>query len=451
MAHLREHGVEETCTTAGTGNFTVAGAVTARRAFSSIAGIIVGDTFYYRREAVDANGNPSGAWEWGLGTWQGSNVIARTSVLLSTNANAAVDFGTGTTRVFIAESPSTLVANLSDQLLLSGDLTPAQITANQNDYNPAGLANATVLRLNLDATRRITGIAGGADGRVLIILNVSAAVDADLIMTYEDTASVAANRIANDTDTVLEPLSAAILIYDDTSSRWRIAAVKRKYTGTTFRHTPFYATDFLGAAGADTGEASYAVWDLAVIATGTQAKQASEPNHPGILRVTSSTTTNSGAVIRTDASAVRLAGGEIAEFVFRPVDLTTATIRLGFIDTATSADVTDGAYLEMAATGVIIGRTANNSTRSSTATLATLVANTWYRGRIVVNRAATAVDFYVFDDNGNLLGSAQLTANIPTAAGRETGHGIIGTKSGTVAQAIFDIDYQSIEFARALV
>src|SRR3954464_481235 len=59
-------------------------------------------------------------------------------------------------------------------LALSGVSAPAQITANQNDYNPAGIASAAVIQLSSDASRSISGIAGGAEGRILCLINTGA-------------------------------------------------------------------------------------------------------------------------------------------------------------------------------------------------------------------------------------------------------------------------------------
>lgn len=437
MAHITELRVLETSTTTGTGALTLNGvAVTGYRTFASVCA--VSDTVLYYIEAVDADGNATGDYEAGLGTYSGANTLTRTTVLRSSNANAAVTLAAGTKRVGITELPF-------------GTLSPSQITANQNDYSPTGLGEARRLILTADQARAITGLAGGWDQRQILLINGSTNVDGDLILRVENTGSTAANRFAGDNDIVIEPGETALLEYIGADARWRVVGGRRKYTGSQFRLTPFIWTDFLGAATADTGEAAYAPWDYAVISTGTQSKVAGLANHPGILRTTSSTTTNSGGLCRTAADALLIGGGEIAEFVFRLPDLTTLTARLGFIDTATSADCVDGAYVEIASTGVVTGKTSNNSTRTTSATITTLSANTWYRARIVVNKAATAVDFYVFDDNGNLLGTQQNTANIPTAAGRETGHGYIATKSGTTAQACIDMDFMSLEFTRALI
>lgn len=436
MPHIVADRVQETSTTTGTGALTLAGAVAGYRAFSAV--MANADTTFYAVEHQSA-----AEWEIGLGTWNTGGTLTRTTVIASSNAGAAVNFSAGTKNVFIT-SPA-----VSQSF---GTLVPAQLTADQNNYSPTGLEFANCLCVSADQIRRITGIAGGYDGRELRIVNVSTNQDGTIILPYEDTGSTAANRFTIDNDTVIEPSCAAILRYDGASQRWRVLAVRRKFTGDAFRTTPFYATDFLGAATADTGEAAYAIWDYAVIASGTQSKVTSGlRTHPGVLRTTSSTTTNSGGYCRTDASAILIGGGEVAEFVFRIPDLTTLTLRLGFLDTATSADATDGAYIEVLSTGAATGKTANNSTRTTSATIATLSANTWYRARIVVNRDATAVDFYIFDDSGNQLGTVQNTANIPTAAGRETGHGYVATKSGTTAQGCVDMDYMSIEWTRALI
>lgn len=193
------------------------------------------------------------------------------------------------------------------------------------------------------------------------------------------------------------------------------------------------------------------LWNAAIISSATQGSIAGEPNHPGIMHFTSSTSANSGGRVTTGNTAIRLGGGEVAEFVFTCPAPTNTTIRLGFIDTTSSADCVDGAYIEMQAGGACVGKTSNNSTRTTSATIATLSASTWYIARIVVRKDLSGVDFYIFDDNGNLLGSQSNTTNIPTGSGRETGHGIIATNSGTSAVEILRLDFMSLEFTRALV
>ena len=104
---------------------------------------------------------------------------------------------------------------------------------------------------------------------------------------------------------------------------------------TLFRGSPFTFTDFLGAAGAATIEAAYP-FDFATANSGTQAKIAGEASHPGILRISSSTTTNSGGYCTTEATSYLITGGECFELIFqhRVASGTSTTIRFGYHDSS---------------------------------------------------------------------------------------------------------------------
>lgn len=93
--------VKETSTTTGTGAFTLSGATTGFVAFSSACS--VADTCYYCIQAVDATNLPTGEWEVGLGTYSGANTLTRTTVLASSNANAAVSFTAGGKQVSLVQ------------------------------------------------------------------------------------------------------------------------------------------------------------------------------------------------------------------------------------------------------------------------------------------------------------------------------------------------------------
>lgn len=103
MAHRTENRVLETTTTTGTGTFTLAGAVTGFRSFAG-AGLSSsnGDTCYYEAWGVDSNGNATGEYEAGLGTFGASNTLARTTIYDSSNSGSAVSFSAGTKYVALA-------------------------------------------------------------------------------------------------------------------------------------------------------------------------------------------------------------------------------------------------------------------------------------------------------------------------------------------------------------
>lgn len=103
-------------------------------------------------------------------------------------------------------------------LNIGGVITPAQITSDQNNYSPTGFATATVLRLDTNASRSITGIAARDDGDVIIVQNIGAS---DLKLLNESASSTAANRLAIFADATLNPNTSAALRYDATSQRWR--------------------------------------------------------------------------------------------------------------------------------------------------------------------------------------------------------------------------------------
>lgn len=90
--------VKETSTTTGTGNLTLAGAVTgyqtANSAFST------NNIFDYAIEAVDGSGVPAGDWEVGEGYLSASTTLVRSNVRASSNSGSAVNFSAGTKNVF---------------------------------------------------------------------------------------------------------------------------------------------------------------------------------------------------------------------------------------------------------------------------------------------------------------------------------------------------------------
>lgn len=143
-----------------------------------------------------------------------------------TDVSDTTEAATGTTKPIAL---SDLLKIIFEDFALQGDISPAQITANQNDYNPTGLADASVLRLSTDASRNITSIAGGADGRVLLILNVGSN---NIVLKDDDGATgTAANRFALSGDVTLAGDQGAIIWYDSTSSRWRIFATSAALGG----------------------------------------------------------------------------------------------------------------------------------------------------------------------------------------------------------------------------
>jgi hypothetical protein len=95
MALVINDRVKETSTTTGTGTIDLAGAATGFETF--VAGIATGNTTYY---TIFNQGTTE--WEVGLGTVTDAtpDTLARTTVISSSNGDAAVNFTSGTKDVF---------------------------------------------------------------------------------------------------------------------------------------------------------------------------------------------------------------------------------------------------------------------------------------------------------------------------------------------------------------
>jgi|TARA_R110000824_G_scaffold28386_4_gene95456 hypothetical protein len=120
MALVINNRVRELTSTTGTGAVTLGGAVGGFQTFA--AGIGNSNTTYY---AISINSESE--WEVGLGTLNGdSSTLTRTSVLESSNGDAAVDFSAGSKEVFCtlpAEKAVYLDADGASVPALGGQIT----------------------------------------------------------------------------------------------------------------------------------------------------------------------------------------------------------------------------------------------------------------------------------------------------------------------------------------
>jgi hypothetical protein len=128
--------------------------------------------------------------------------------------------GTAWTEVFTIDQDSGNLT-LPRGLALTGIIAPAQITADQNDYNPADLATASVLQISTDTARKVSGFASGAEGRCLTVINVGSQ---PVTLLDESASSSASNRFSLAGNLTIGAKQAAILRYDGTAARWQAIA-----------------------------------------------------------------------------------------------------------------------------------------------------------------------------------------------------------------------------------
>lgn len=216
-----------------------------------------------------------------------------------------------------------------------------------------------------------------------------------------------------------------------------------------------YESDFLSATSAAIAGAGGAANGSGTAAISTLVSAA----HPGVVLLSDSTTANGGYYFMSHVSAFLLAGGESSEWVFNldtGMARTTAVVRMGFHDqSVTSSEPTDGAWINIVGDGTkatISGKTANNTSTSTTSSTYTADLSTWYRCVVSLNSNATAVSFYLYNASGTQLWTDTLSANIPTGASRQTGWGVIAGQSTTDAAApIIHLDYCNMTIDRTLV
>jgi hypothetical protein len=110
--------------------------------------------------------------------------------------------------------------NILTGALYLGSTTTSSISSNTNDFNLDG--NYTLHRISATGNYDITGMAGGVDGRVVIIVNVGSNT---ITLRFEDNGSQAGNRIiGSGGNFTMQTNKAVSLVYDGVSQRWRIYA-----------------------------------------------------------------------------------------------------------------------------------------------------------------------------------------------------------------------------------
>jgi len=124
MALIVADRVQETTTTTGTGTYTLAG---AKDGFQSFAAVGDGNTCYYAiTDGTD--------WETGIGTFTLSGTtLARTTIIESSNSDAAVNWGAGSKDIFVTLPASkATVLDASGNATFTGDVTFEGATSGRN-------------------------------------------------------------------------------------------------------------------------------------------------------------------------------------------------------------------------------------------------------------------------------------------------------------------------------
>lgn len=172
MANLTADRVKETTTTTGTGTITLAGAVAQYRTFASA----FADGSVVQYAIIGQTGTE---WEVGNGTFTASGTtLARTTVLASSNANAAVNFSAGTKDVFATANAAELLthvvgpASATDNAVAVYDGTTGKLQKNSPVVVAAGTGDVSGLtKLDIDNLRLDGNTMSSASGSIYFFAN----------------------------------------------------------------------------------------------------------------------------------------------------------------------------------------------------------------------------------------------------------------------------------------
>lgn len=323
-------------------------------------------------------------------------------------------------------------------------------SANQDNYNPTGLAGADVLRLNIGATLKLTGLVAAYDGQRLTLQNVS--TDYLLWLESENTASSAANRILlpKGLPAFLMPGDSIGLRYDGTASRWRVEAWPSQ--GPAMGLTEF--SDFAAAGTPANNGATGGGFGVAFSGTGASAQPSTylvgTTERPmGVLQIDSGTTATgrctvgglgTGDIVPTLGAAL-----SVARLAVEATVSGTETFQVisGFAD-CSGGTFTDGVAWTNRWTGSAADwaqeRLANGSaTRSSTGS--PTPDNNYIGLAVFINPGWTRADFLYSTDGISWTKADSPTTGLPANTRFTTWCAASIIKSAGTTQRNVSIDY----------
>lgn len=298
-------------------------------------------------------------------------------------------------------------------------ITPAQITSNQNDYNPTGWANAQIVKISGDnGIRAITSFAATFNGDKKTLLNTGSF---PLYIPSQHTSGTAANRVIGFCDYIIFPKCAVEIMYDNSDSRWRITS---QVPNPQFFNALYYSWSY---GSNTTGD----LWFMDYGALGTGSSMLSTDaasGYPGHLLINTGTTSSgSGRAAFSKGGLHYAIFGDAhlwAETLISIPTLSTAgdTYHIYFTldDTGNNNTLSNNSvgikYSHGVNSGKWQGFSRDNAGTESTVDLGTTVAtNTLYKLRVELNKTKTEARFYV---NGDMAGL--VTGNMPDALSMAT-------------------------------
>lgn len=223
-------------------------------------------------------------------------------------------------------------------------ISPPQITAAADDWNPSGLSTASAVRLSGDNQFRIiSGISSSGTARTLTLTNIGTFA---VLLAKEHPSSTATNRFNIAFDLPIYPGQSITLVYDITSTRWKL---------TSEFPTNIEVGKQVGASIAHTGSVASADYDAFIFTTGsgiltTTAPTATTPRR--IVMSSGASATSTPSVSGKNLTAFLNITAPMSDYTFSSLEVSTlsdATDRYTFLSgmsSSSTSSTASGAYFK---------------------------------------------------------------------------------------------------------
>jgi hypothetical protein len=311
---------------------------------------------------------------------------------------------------------------LGDGLAIVGDslnvvatppsiITPSQITSDQDDYNPTGFGTANIIRVSgNNGIRAITSLAAQSDGEEKCFINVGSY---PIYFPAQHPDGTAANRIIGEKDYMLFPGKSCKLIYDNTSSRWRLNGSYDKYDGRGVH----YSKSASSVTSADHDDLTFTTAN-----SGTFTAVAASSALPAAWRHNTNASSNALTSIYAPKSLDFTVLGQAHIYFETSISVATLsdatdtyTVYCSLIDFVTAPTTTNNMigirYSHGINSGKFEGYSEDNGGSESTVDLGVTVSTSRvYKLRIEIDKAKTEARFYIDDAY-----AGRVTANMPAS------------------------------------
>lgn len=158
---------------------------------------------------TDASGSSTAANRFSFGA----------SITLKPGESVVIWYDATQSRWALLARAYVVITEIPTSIAYSGAISPAQLTAQTDNWNPIGLADAATIYIDVSTALSITGLQGGRAGREVTLFNT---VAQNATLPNQSGSSSAANRFTQSADIILGQYQSATYRWKDSTSAWTL-------------------------------------------------------------------------------------------------------------------------------------------------------------------------------------------------------------------------------------